>query len=693
MCYRSCARHLSGARNNGTVWWSLATLPDGFGLASSKQLLSLTGIHSERPVSSLDAARHPVPPQPDPSAPVHLAMALLSPLRLPTTVTTPRVIGPQPATTPAWRRAAAGPPPQRQTPTDPWAGQSPRRWVPLRSLTDDEEQRPLAPPRLPASRPGGQEARQARSCAPPQGPNAGPPPWPLAPERAGQLNGGGAGGGTGVRSTDEGGNERTRLDWWLNGSARCNASGGSTSASASASPAAAARGSDSGGRLGGNRSYTTAPAAGDSGSGGGGGGGDSGGGGGSAGGGVDGRRTPERVVSEHVGRQQSAAAGQLDPVGARDDRQQPGASTKVDATHGSLPPLDALRPPPAAAAAAGGVSSGGKGSSWGGADSATEDDNGYGGGGGGRASAVPSWVGPTVWAVPCSTVGYGTRAEVVSRLPASIMLLRHAECMTLDDQQAHERVPNHDIPLSECGEAQARLLGSRLRPALEAAGMRLYMYTSPFLRCSETARLLADELSEGGLVSGVKEAVQLREQDWGNFQDPRVQAECKAERLRYGRFYYRFPAGESVADVYDRLTIFQDHLVRDMCAGRFSEDTCVAIVSHGLTLRVFAMRWLHWTVRQFLQVYNIPNAEPVILHKDVHPSYLDGSNADLPFMPHHTKCLYRLTPRALELMRGADISMSTSNGCWPAQALAQRSPGALDREEEERQWADVDGMV
>ncbi len=78
-----------------------------------------------------------------------------------------------------------------------------------------------------------------------------------------------------------------------------------------------------------------------------------------------------------------------------------------------------------------------------------------------------------------------------------------------------------------------------------------------------------EELQEGGLISGVREAVQLREQDWGNFQDPRVQAECKAERLRYGRFYYRFPSGESVADVYDRLTIFQDHLVRDMCAGRW----------------------------------------------------------------------------------------------------------------------------
>lgn len=41
---------------------------------------------------------------------------------------------------------------------------------------------------------------------------------------------------------------------------------------------------------------------------------------------------------------------------------------------------------------------------------------------------------------------------------------------------------------------------------------------------------------------------------------------------------------------------------------RFQENTCVAIVSHGLTLRAFAMRWLHWTVRQFLEVGGLRRA-------------------------------------------------------------------------------------
>lgn len=47
-----------------------------------------------------------------------------------------------------------------------------------------------------------------------------------------------------------------------------------------------------------------------------------------------------------------------------------------------------------------------------------------------------------------------------------------------------------------------------------------------------------------------------------------LQEECKAHRLAYGRYYYRFPEGESIADVYDRVAMLEDHLTRDMAAGR-----------------------------------------------------------------------------------------------------------------------------
>lgn len=58
-------------------------------------------------------------------------------------------------------------------------------------------------------------------------------------------------------------------------------------------------------------------------------------------------------------------------------------------------------------------------------------------------------------------------------------------------------------------------------------------------------------------ITGVQEEVQLREQDFGNFQDQKGMELEKSERLRFGRFFYRFPNGESGADVYDRVTIFE----------------------------------------------------------------------------------------------------------------------------------------
>ena len=40
----------------------------------------------------------------------------------------------------------------------------------------------------------------------------------------------------------------------------------------------------------------------------------------------------------------------------------------------------------------------------------------------------------------------------------------------------------------------------------------------------------------------------------GNFQDREKMRLEKAMRMLYGRFFYRFPNGESAADVYDRIT-------------------------------------------------------------------------------------------------------------------------------------------
>jgi len=109
-------------------------------------------------------------------------------------------------------------------------------------------------------------------------------------------------------------------------------------------------------------------------------------------------------------------------------------------------------------------------------------------------------------------------------------------------------------------------------------------------------------------ILGVREDARLREQDFGNFQDEQM-SKFKKTRNRFSRFFFRFRDGESAADVYDRVTTFRETLRNDVNFGRFeAKPTTVVIVTHGLTLRVFLMRWYKWTVDMFEKVYNPRNA-------------------------------------------------------------------------------------
>ena len=44
-----------------------------------------------------------------------------------------------------------------------------------------------------------------------------------------------------------------------------------------------------------------------------------------------------------------------------------------------------------------------------------------------------------------------------------------------------------------------------------------------------------------------------------------------------------------------RISIFEDHLSRDILAGHFA-GTSLVLVTHGLTMRVLLMRLFNWSV-------------------------------------------------------------------------------------------------
>ncbi|KAH9326046.1 hypothetical protein KI387_006224, partial [Taxus chinensis] len=64
---------------------------------------------------------------------------------------------------------------------------------------------------------------------------------------------------------------------------------------------------------------------------------------------------------------------------------------------------------------------------------------------------------------------------------------------------------------------------------------------------------------------------------------------------------------------------FRETLRADIDIGRFqppgarSKFMNLVLVSHGLTLRVFLMRWYKWTVEQFEGLYNFGNAGMLVM--------------------------------------------------------------------------------
>jgi broad specificity phosphatase PhoE len=175
-----------------------------------------------------------------------------------------------------------------------------------------------------------------------------------------------------------------------------------------------------------------------------------------------------------------------------------------------------------------------------------------------------------------------------------IILLRHAESLGNVDELAYTRTPDHALPLTERGETQARAAGTEIRALLPGPAAA---YVSPYVRAQRTFTLL-DVPAER-----VVPEPRLREQDWGNLQDPVEQELEKQRRHDFGHFFYRLPHGESGADVDDRVASFLNELELRIAKDPGHPDT-VLVVSHGLTMRLLCRRMFSWTIDLFESLSN-----------------------------------------------------------------------------------------
>jgi broad specificity phosphatase PhoE len=163
-----------------------------------------------------------------------------------------------------------------------------------------------------------------------------------------------------------------------------------------------------------------------------------------------------------------------------------------------------------------------------------------------------------------------------------------------------------DVPLSETGRRQAEALGRRLA-AMPVGERPTVVYSSPYVRAVETARIALAEVGDG-LPLHVDERLRDRENGvlyaltWRGIA-ARFPEEMARKRLT-GKFYYRPPGGESWADVALRLRGALADIERRHPGAR------VLIVAHDavVILTRYVVEWL--TEQEVLEIERtlVPNA-------------------------------------------------------------------------------------
>jgi broad specificity phosphatase PhoE len=177
------------------------------------------------------------------------------------------------------------------------------------------------------------------------------------------------------------------------------------------------------------------------------------------------------------------------------------------------------------------------------------------------------------------------------------------------ESEGHEEIAlplrDPDIPLSETGRRQAKALGRRLA-ALPAAERPTAVFSSPYVRAAETARIALAEIGDPPIHFDER----LRDRETGVLYAltgrgiaARFPEEMARKRL-LGKFYYRPPGGESWADVALRLRSALADIERHHPDGR------VLVVAHDAVVMLVRYVVDRLTEQEVLDIERtlVPNA-------------------------------------------------------------------------------------
>jgi broad specificity phosphatase PhoE len=146
--------------------------------------------------------------------------------------------------------------------------------------------------------------------------------------------------------------------------------------------------------------------------------------------------------------------------------------------------------------------------------------------------------------------------------PQRIILIRHGKSEGNADKSHYKTVPDYALNLTPGGIEQAHAAGLEIKKLIGAES--LYVYLSPYYRTRQTYQCIQESITSN-VVKAIEDP-RIREQDWGHLRGPDV-------------------------------------------------NENVLIVTHGMTLRLFLMRWFHWTVEELENLRNPYNCQMVVMQQ------------------------------------------------------------------------------
>jgi len=212
---------------------------------------------------------------------------------------------------------------------------------------------------------------------------------------------------------------------------------------------------------------------------------------------------------------------------------------------------------------------------------------------------------------------YPERVLLTSRIE-TLVLVRHDQSIANIDPSVYKKQPDHTIPLVDPDSPRLKAAGAALA-ALGLPAAETVSWCSTYLRCRQTeSAVLTHAFGEAHAQIRRRETFLVREQDfgeWDGLTDEEAKERLTASWLKrqtltdnLGRFYFRYPNGESRADVVMRTMTFFGKLHR-------SDYKHHLVFLHGVSQRAFRMAWMNLPVDWFEEEANPPNASVLVIQR------------------------------------------------------------------------------